>query len=237
MRRSLIVGQRQDGPRRSPRWRESEGHAIHAVIDAAENAGGRALTRGAAARAPTSPSSSPGPTPWWPTSSGSSRPASPPSPARPAGRPSSPRITALVERAGRRPAPRRQLLARRAPLPPRRAATWRAASPGSPGSTPLYWRSTTRPSSTRRRAPRASSRRRLRRGGSGAGRFRSPRSGPAPRRAPTRVTYDGPYETVTLATWPGAARASPPARSPRPSGCPGDAGSSPSRTCSSETSR
>ena len=111
--------------------------------------------------------------------------------------------------------------------------TWPAASPGARSSTPLYWRSITRPSSTRRRARRASSRR-----------ARAPadpaRDVPdhlgARGRHPghARVAYDGPTSGSRWRTWRGAARASRPARWRRPSGCPGIAGSTRSRTCSSE---
>ena len=96
-----------------------------------------------------------------------------------------------------RAALRRQLLGRRPSLSPRRARARPAASPGGPSSTPLSWKSTTRPSATRLPARRCCCR-------SGCGRrtpaatSRSPPSAPAPRPGTHIVAYDGPYERIAL---------------------------------------
>ena len=154
-----------------------------------------------------------------PTSSGSSKPAFPPSPGRPAGSDELPRIAALVEQRGGALLHAANfslgvhLFLRAAPRPG--APLRRAAR----SSTPLYWRSITRPSWTRRRAPRASSRRGCTRERWRRVRSRSRRSGPAPRRARTSWRTTGRTSGCRSRTKPGAATASPPARWPPPNGC------------------
>ena len=186
------------------------------------------LTRGA-----TSPSSSPSPTRRRPISSASSRPASPSSPGRRAGGPAA-ADHGPGRAARRRPAPRRQLLARRASLSPRRAG------PGPPlRRAPEFdafileehhAAKLDAPSGTARELQgRASS--------ADPARAVSDHLGARRRHPGTHlVAYDGPLRAGDPgSTWPGAARASRPARWPRPSGCPAIAGSTRSRTCSSES--
>ena len=216
--------QRQDGPGRG-RAGARRGATRSSDRRRQENAGGRALTaerlRGADVAVEfTRPDAA----------RRQSRAAhrgrrSQPSPGRPAGRPSFRGSRALVERAERRAAPRRQLLARRAPLSPRRARPRRRRFAGrARSSTPLYWRSITRPSVD---APSGTARElQAAAAASGSGAGVSHHLGPGRRHAghAPRAPTTGRTSGDAARTRPGAATASRPARWRRPNGCPGTPG-------------